>query len=75
MKEKPILFHLTVNWYFFLQAKENNLVTLSSVVSSPYFEGCLFHFKVIQGAKESQAGYEPADNSKDPLQGSKKAKQ
>ena len=54
-----------------LKTKENNLVSLSSVVSSPYFKWCLFHFKVIQGAEESQAGYEPADNSKDSPQGSK----
>ena len=54
-----------------LKTKENNLVTLSSVVFSPYFEGCLFHFKVIQSAEETQAGYEPADNSKDSPQGSK----
>ena len=55
-----------------LKTKENNLVSLSSVVSSPYFEGCQFHFIVIQGAEESQAWYKPADNSKDSSQGSKK---
>ena len=62
---------LPVKSYFFLQTKEYNLVTLSSVVSSPYFVGCLFHFIVIQGAEESQGWYKPADNSKDSSQGSK----
>ena len=38
---------------FFLQAKKNNFVALSSVVFSPYFEGCQFHFIVIQGAEET----------------------
>ena len=55
-----------------LKTKENNLVTLSSVVFSPYFEGCQFHFIVIQGTEETQAWYKPADNSKDSSQGSKK---
>ena len=59
LMNEPNLFYLPVKSYF------------CSVVSYPYFVGCLFHFKVIQGAEKSQAGYEPADNSKDSPQGSK----